>query len=204
MFEQKLLLENPISRQVFDNVRDDSSSLVVLADKDSSFSDASKYSATSSNMSREFQFDSELFSSAVYQRAVHSMFRYPKAPEKHFARLILVGARESGKELLMKQMKVSCRNENQMTELLCYKYTILSAVVDLLRQILLLIEEMDSENSIRPRPGLTNLIWQQDLPLDGITPQLAAAIEHSLETVLPLLPRIKQTQNPLPSFEAAL
>ena len=204
MFEQKLLLENPISRQVFDKVKDDSSSMVVIADKDSDISEVSKYSGTSSNMSREFRFDSELFSSAVYQRAVRSMFRYPKAAKKHSAKLLLLGARESGKDLLMKQMKVSPRNQNHMTELLCYKYTILSAVVDLLRQMLLLIEEMDSENSFRPRAALTNIIWQQSLPLDGITPQLAAAMDHSLETVLPLLPRIIQTQNFLPSFGAAL
>ncbi|KAL8790150.1 MAG: hypothetical protein Q9195_006530 [Heterodermia aff. obscurata] len=204
MFEQKLLLENPISRQVFDNVKEDSSSVVVLADKDSGISEVSKYSATSSNMSTEFQFDSELFNSAVYQRAVRSMFRYPKASEKHSAKLLLLGARESGKELLMKQMKLSHHNENHMTELLCYKYTILSAVVDLLRQILLLIEEMDSENSFRPRSALTNIIWQQNLPLDGITPQLAAAMDHSLETILPLLPRIRQMQSLLPSFDDAL
>ena len=131
------------------------------------------------------------------------MFRYPKASKKHYAKLLLLGARESGKELLMKQMKVSRRNENHMTELLCYKYTILSAVVDLLRQILLLVEEMDSENSFRPRAATTNIIWQQNLPLDGITPQLAAAMDHSLEAVLPHLPRIRQMQNLLPLFEAA-
>lgn len=204
MFEQKLLLENPINRQVFDKVKDDSSSMVVITDKDSNISEDSKYSGSSSNMSREFRFDSELFSSSVYQRAVRSMFRYPKASKKHSAKLLLLGDRESGKDLLMKQMKVSPHNENHMTERLCYKYTILSAVVDLIRQMLLLIEEMDSENSFRPRAALTNIIWQQNLPLDGITPQLAAAMHHSLETILPLLPRLIQTQNLLPSFEAAL
>ena len=203
MFEQQLLLENPISRQVFDKVKDGSSSMVVITDKESNISEVSKCSGTSSNMSKEFRFDSELFSSTVYQRAMRPMFR-SKASKKQSAKLLLLGARESGKDLLMKQMKVSPRNENHMTELLCYKYTILSAVVDLLRQILLLIEEMDSENSFRPRAALTNIIWQQNLPLDGITPQLAAAIDHSRETVLPLLPRIRQTQNLLPSFEAAL
>ena len=152
-------------------------------------------------MSTEFQFDNELFSSAVYQRAVRSTL---KAPEKRSAKLLLLGARESGKELLMKKMKVSSRNENRMTELLCYKYTILSAVVDLLRQILPLLKEMDSENSSPPRAGLTNIIWQQSLPLDGITPQLAAAIDNLMKTTLPLLPRIRQTQNLLPPLEAAL
>jgi hypothetical protein len=73
--EQKTLLEKRTTREVFDQVKDYSSSLYVLRDTASCFSGLTNSTGNSSKMSTVFLFDAELMGSAVYQRAVRSLFR---------------------------------------------------------------------------------------------------------------------------------
>ena len=204
MFEQKLLLENPMSRNVFDRVKDDSSSLIVLPDTASEFTKFSQSTENSSKMSRVFQFDAELINSRVYQRAIRSMVREAGHLPRKECKVLLLGARESGKETLMKKLKISHRNHNRVTEILCYKYTILSAVVDLMRKILLLLKSAGLESLVELSQRHANLVFQQKLPIDGMTPELAATIEHLWETIVPLLPCIRQVRDLSPLDKAAL
>ena len=73
--EQKALLEESTNREVFDQVQDDSSSLIVLRDTASYFSGGTQSTEQSSKFSMKFRFDAEIMGSRVYQRAVRSLFR---------------------------------------------------------------------------------------------------------------------------------
>lgn len=74
--EQKTLLEALESRRIFDQLKDDSSSMVVLRDAASCASKSSQSTGTSSKLSKVFPgLDAELMSSLVYQRAVRSLFK---------------------------------------------------------------------------------------------------------------------------------
>jgi hypothetical protein len=73
--EQKELRERETSRQVFDQVKDDSSSLVVLRDSASFLSSCTKTTENSSKLSMRFMFDGELLQSRVYQGTVRSLLR---------------------------------------------------------------------------------------------------------------------------------
>ncbi|MCJ1402596.1 hypothetical protein MMC11_005816 [Xylographa trunciseda] len=75
VFEQKRLLEQPKTRQVFGHMKDDSSSLIVLHDAASGFTACTNSTGSSSKMSRMFFFDTELLTSVVYQRAVRALFK---------------------------------------------------------------------------------------------------------------------------------
>ena len=194
-FEQKLLLENPLSRDVIDKVKDDSSSMVVLGDMDSDITKQTRSTDNSSKLSRVFQFDTELIGSAVYQRAVRSMVRTTKNIPKKECKILLLGARGSGKETLMRQMKMSQHNHNRVTEMLCYKHIILSAVVDLMQKVPLLLKDASLVSVARTCEGYEDIIRQQSLPIDKMTPELAVALEYLWETLMPLLPRIKRLQN---------
>ena len=194
-FEQKLLLENPLSRDVIDKVKDDSSSMVVLGDMDSDLTKQTRSTDNSSKLSRVFQFDTELIGSAVYQRAVRSMVRTTKNIPRKECKILLLGARGSGKETLMRQMKMSQHNHNRVTEMLCYKHIILSAVVDLMQKVPLLLKDASLVSIARNCEGYEDIIRQQKLPIDNMTPELAVALDHLWETLMPLLPRIKRLQN---------
>jgi len=204
MFEQKLLLENPMSRDVFDQAKDDSSSLVALPDRASDLTQVTRSSESSSKISRVFQFDAELFSSGVYQRAVRSMVRDARRSSRIKRKVLLLGARGSGKEDLMKQMKVSHHNSNRATEMLCYKYSILFATIDLLRKVLLLLENAGPEDLLQACKSHTDTIFEPDLPIDSTTAGLAAAMELIWEAVVPHLPRLRRTQHLNPIDETAL
>lgn len=82
------MLEKPFNREIFDRIKDDSSSLIVLYDNTSVVSRASKSTGASSRLSRVFPFDLELMSSPVYQRAFRSLFRNPihRTSGKHAGR----------------------------------------------------------------------------------------------------------------------
>lgn len=71
--EQKELLEHRKSRRVFEQIKDDSSSLIVLHDAASHFS--TDTGANSSNLSIRFIFDGELLGSKVYQGTMRSLIR---------------------------------------------------------------------------------------------------------------------------------
>lgn len=183
-----------MSRDVFDKVKDSSSSMAVLLDTASNSSGKSQPTDNMSKMSKVFQFDTELISSAVYQRAVRSMTRNPRNVPSRDCKFLLLGARGSGKELLMKQIKISQQNHNRMTELLCYKYTILSAVVDIMRRTLLALRQSGLGTLVDQSwwcEGRTELICRQELPIDRMTVELAAAMDHAWEGIMPLLPRIE-------------
>lgn len=204
MFEQKLLLENPMSRDVFDKAKDDSSSLVALHDRASDLTHVTRSIESSSKMSQVFQFDAELFSSGVYQRAVRSMVRDARQSFRTERKVLLLGARGSGKEDLMKQMKVSHYNCNRATEILCYKYVVLSATIDLLRKVLLLLENAGPEDLVQTCKSHTDIIFEPNLPIDSMTAGLTAALELIWETVVPHLPRLKRIQRLNPLEETAL
>jgi len=194
MFEQKLLLENPMSRDVFNKAKDDSSSLVALRDRASDHTQVTRSTGNSSKMSQVFQFDAELFSSGVYQRAVRSMVRDARHTSTVERKVLLLGARGSGKEDLMKQMKVSHRNINRATEILCYKYIILSATIDLLRNFLGLLENTGPEDLVQACNIHRDTIFKPDLPIESTTTELAAAMELIWEAVVPHLTRLRRTQ----------
>ena len=74
--EQKLLLEKPTNWQVFAEVKDTSSSLIVLGDAASGFSTGTRSTEMSSNWSMVFpSLDAELMGTNVYQKAVRSLFK---------------------------------------------------------------------------------------------------------------------------------
>ena len=172
--------------------------MVVLLDSASDATRPTQSTDNLSKMSRVFQFDAELISSPVYQRAVRSMTRSStKVVPRKECKLLLLGARGSGKETLMKQMKVSQHNSNRTTELLCYKYIILSAVVDIMRRTLLLLKVSGLDTLVDQSwwcEGRTDMICQQELPVDRMATELAAAIDRVWEGLVPLLPRIKDIQ----------
>ena len=78
--EQKALLEKSANRDIFERVRDDSSSLLVLYDDESICSSATQSTGTSSKISKIFPFDTFLMSSPVYQRAIRSLLK-PYRPQ---------------------------------------------------------------------------------------------------------------------------
>ncbi|KAG8526346.1 uncharacterized protein KY384_000339 [Bacidia gigantensis] len=81
LHEQRTRLEDPGTREAFDRVRDDSSSLIVLHDSASFFSKATVSTENSARFSAIFPFDSELISTQVYQRAVRRLFKAkPRGP----------------------------------------------------------------------------------------------------------------------------
>lgn len=180
-FEQKALLESPLSREVFDQVKDDSSSLIVVIDKTSGHSTSTRDTDQSSKMSMKFQFDAELLGSQVYQRAIRSLVRSagPREPvQKPSCRVLLLGARDGGKETMMKHMKLSNRNSHRVTEILCYRLTVLSALVDLVCNSLEACENaglklIDDEDRTR-----INLVLQQELPIQQMEPELLAATNY--------------------------
>lgn len=67
------MLERKKSRRVFEQIRDDSSSLVVLRDSGSLFS--TDTNSASSKLSMRFIFDGELLGSKVYQGTMRSLMR---------------------------------------------------------------------------------------------------------------------------------
>lgn len=69
------MLEHKKSRRVFEQIRDDSSSLVVLRDSASLFSSCTDTTANSSKISMRFTFDRELLGSKVYQGTMRSLIR---------------------------------------------------------------------------------------------------------------------------------
>ncbi|MCJ1414340.1 hypothetical protein MMC32_000666 [Xylographa parallela] len=81
--EQKKFLENPSARQVFDQIKDDSSSLIVLHDAASGFTTCTDSTGSSSRWSRMFPFDTELLISPVYQRAVRAVFKPSRLRDKN-------------------------------------------------------------------------------------------------------------------------
>ncbi|MCJ1380348.1 hypothetical protein MMC17_003451 [Xylographa soralifera] len=81
--EQKRFLEKPSARQVFDQIKDDSSSLIVLHDTASDFTACTNSTGSSSKWSRMFLFDTELLTSPVYQRAVRALFRHSRRRDEY-------------------------------------------------------------------------------------------------------------------------
>lgn len=73
--EQKALLEGEKNRRVFEQIRDDSSSLVVIYDSDSLFSAGTDTEVNSPRLSTKFIFDGELLGSKVYQGTMRSLIR---------------------------------------------------------------------------------------------------------------------------------
>jgi hypothetical protein len=69
------MLEHKKSRRVFEQIRDDSSSLIVLRDSASLFSSSTHTKANSSKLSMRFGFDGELLGSRVYQGTMRSLIR---------------------------------------------------------------------------------------------------------------------------------
>ena len=155
--------------------------MIVVVDKTSGHSTSTRDTDQSSKMSMKFQFDAEVLGSQVYQRAIRSLVRSagPREPvQKQSCRVLLLGARDGGKETMMKQMKLSTRNSHRVTEILCYRLTILSALVDLLRNSLELCENgglkvVDDEDKTR-----INVVLQQELPIRQMEPELLAAIKY--------------------------
>ena len=86
MLSQKTLLEAKDSRQILDQVKDDSSSLICLRDADSFVSLSTESTGRSSLLSRIFAFDSELMGSNVYQKQTRLLMtkavRTPKRAPK--------------------------------------------------------------------------------------------------------------------------
>lgn len=162
-------------------MKDDSSSMIVVIDKTSCQSTSTRDTDQSSKMSMKFQFDAELLGSQVYQRAIRSLVRSagPREPvQLKPCRVLLLGARDGGKETMMKQIKLSNRNSHRVTEILCYRLTVLSALVDLVLNSLALCENsglrlIDDEDKSR-----INLLLQQDLPIQQMEPEILVATKY--------------------------
>ena len=81
--EQKTFLEKSSARQVFDQIKDDSSSLIVLHDTASNSTACTNSTNTSSKWSMIFPFDTELLKSPVYQRAIRAVFKPSRRRERN-------------------------------------------------------------------------------------------------------------------------
>ena len=63
------------TRQILEQVKDDSSSLIVLRDSSSFYSSRATNSSNSSQLDRRFSFDNEVLRSKVYQGQIRSLIR---------------------------------------------------------------------------------------------------------------------------------
>ena len=75
MSDQRDILESNNSRRIFDQVKDDSSSLCCLRDSVSFWNRLTATTETSSKLSREFDFDAEIMTSKVYKGQMRSLVR---------------------------------------------------------------------------------------------------------------------------------
>lgn len=73
--EQQILLEQKQSRKTFNQIKDDSSSLIVLCDSESSVTKRTKTSTATSKLSLNFVFDAALLQSKAYKSALRSLMR---------------------------------------------------------------------------------------------------------------------------------
>ena len=72
VFEQTNLLQSDESRHVVDIIKDDLSSLLVIKEEDSCCTVRSIVSENSNMLDKNFDFDSQIFTSKVYQAALRS------------------------------------------------------------------------------------------------------------------------------------
>lgn len=72
VFEQTNLLQSDESRHIVDIIKDDLSSLLVIREEDSCCTVRSMVSENSNMLDKNFDFDSQIFSSKVYQAALRS------------------------------------------------------------------------------------------------------------------------------------
>lgn len=208
MSEQKALLENPLRREVFDLIKDDSSSLVAIADTTSRQSSSTISTQQSSQASKKFQFDAELLGSEVYQRAIRSLVRQPRLAEKtqraaftpkRACRILLLGARDGGKEDVIKHIKLSPQNCQHTTETLSYRLTIRSALVALIRTFLI-SQKADQELPVDKADPYASLVLRQELPIDAMNPELLTAVENVGARLNRIL-AIRRRSRPLFSLE---
>ncbi|KAL8712899.1 MAG: hypothetical protein Q9225_006861 [Loekoesia sp. 1 TL-2023] len=78
--EQKAWLEKQHTRAIFDQTREDSSSLIVLRDSASRLSGTTASTGNSTKWSMVFSFDGDLMRSQVYQRAIRRLFKRSVSP----------------------------------------------------------------------------------------------------------------------------
>ena len=148
-----------MTREVFGQVRDDSSSLRCLVDKDSLYSGRTVTTRTSSFISVRFGFDQELFKTRVYQEAVRSIIRWSVRDEKRFGNIteapdmsrhireslkrermissnkiqvLLIGSSSSGKTALVEQLAPKYSYEQRVS---C-RWAILNDILQSIRTVL--------------------------------------------------------------------
>ncbi|KAL3418868.1 G-protein alpha subunit [Phlyctema vagabunda] len=112
--EQKSLLESKKSRQLLDQVRDDSSSLDVLFDSASFFSRSTGTTQRSSKMSLKFLFDGELINSKVYQNYFRSLVRRATNPRRDKSNSLRRQGRKSNDSVIPPLPVVSKAVEKQL------------------------------------------------------------------------------------------
>ncbi len=72
------MVEDKASRQIFDQIREDSSSLFVLHDSASFISKGTNIRTATSKLSLNFDFDAELLQHKIYKGALRALMRRPK------------------------------------------------------------------------------------------------------------------------------
>ena len=200
--EQKALLEEPRSREIFDQIKDDSSSLFVLCDSDSCFDRWTRSTEKSSKLSMTFPFDFDLLRSRVYQRAVRSVFRYSvrhrigalyekdkRMTDKEYRRMrrkeygvLMLGNLNSEWDKILELMKILHRNGHARKEPAFFKEKILSTVVDLSRTVWQHYADdgMEIDDSKRKH---VDIVFRQTLPLKHMTANLSTSIKNLWSTL---------------------
>jgi hypothetical protein len=155
--EQKVILEKPKNRRVFDQVKEDASSpLFVLYDSASITSGRTASSENSSRISKIFSFDIELMSTRVYQGSFRSLYKrtlrrgkgtdldstklrsatrsdlpleFNKGRLKR-VRVLVMGTDDSEREAIMNQMKTVHQDEFTVEERQVYRNRICNKIID--------------------------------------------------------------------------
>jgi hypothetical protein len=144
----------------------------------------------SSNISRTFGFDAEIVGSAVYQRAVRSLFKRTVGrrgraveslitQERYYKKVevALVGTNESAEEIIMNDIQARNRPTYDTAELIFCQESVFEAVVDSIYIVLEYLEciSMDLTTDIEKEHAE---LLRQSIPGYKITPELKVAIQH--------------------------
>jgi guanine nucleotide-binding protein subunit alpha len=169
----------------------DTASLVVHRDTDSIIT---RMTDNLSKLSAVFSFDRELFVSKVYERALRgsvkeslkvqqgdlearkrsqAIDRKLKIDSKQLRRaykVLLLGSGDSGKEQLVKYMKINGRNGYTVEELMMYRPTIYKNVIDSVKCLIEAMQQFEIEPEIEANRELCNLLMDYTLVPDPKEP----------------------------------
>lgn len=156
-------------------MRDDSSSLFVLCDTRSILSRWSESTETSSRTSRSFQFDAQIISSGVYQRAVRSLFKRTVRRNQETA-IEPITSLSNPRIMVTPDTKVEIESNDRGNEPLSRRDWVANTVIRITHEIKVETEPRDvtssgslaSNPSVALSPRLRKLLGSISKPLPAI------------------------------------